>query len=57
MKDGYDAWKAKVDAIVAKKIGFGVTTDDLPDCCLMDWYEDGIKPATAANMAIKNANE
>lgn len=29
---------------------------DLPDCLFRDWYDDGVRPQTAARRALKNAN-
>ncbi len=42
---------ACVDAIC------GMTADDLPDVCYRDWYDDGVKPSSAARRAIRSANE
>ena len=54
----YDAafavWMAKVDAKIAAK-AFGLGSDDLPDCCYADWFEDGVSPSEAAAKAIKSA--
>ena len=35
----------------------GMISDDLPDCCYKDWYDDGVKPLSAARRAIKNSDE
>lgn len=46
---------SEVNAIIEQ--GIGLSADDLPDCCYTQWYEDGMRPATAARRAIKNAGE
>ena len=48
-----DQWMQAVNALVERK--YGLSTDDLPDCCYADWFEDGMLPSTAARKAIKNA--
>ena len=55
MKRSYDDWKAAVDKAVSSMVGLSV--DDLPDCPLRDWYDDGLSPATAARQAIQSAEE
>ena len=35
---------------------YGVSVDDLPDCCYQDWYNDGVNPQQAAKKAVRNAN-
>ena len=39
-----------VNAAIESKIG--LSSDDLPDCCYRDWFDDGMTPRAAANMAI-----
>lgn len=50
----FEDWKKAVDQAVEVRIG--LSSDDLPDCCYADWYEDGISPKTAAARAIRSAN-
>ena len=52
---GFGTWKAKVDALISAKCG--ITSDDLPDYCYRDAFEDGATPAQAAKAAIKAAKE
>jgi hypothetical protein len=54
-KPGFDAWMAKVNAIVIRKTG--LDADDLPDFCYLDAFEDGASPAQAARDAIRAARE
>lgn len=54
-KVSFEKWMKTVDMLVRSLAGFSV--HDLPDCCFADWYEDGVKPLTAAKRAIKAANE
>lgn len=53
-KMDFDVWMEKVNKKIADKLG-GLTSDDLPDCCYYDMYEDGASPAMAAKEAIENA--
>lgn len=53
MKKSFEAWMKMVDAIISSKIG--LSSNDLPDCPFMDWWEDGMSSASAAKKAIKNA--
>ena len=46
-------WKAKVNAIIEAK--YGLSSDDLPDVCYSDWFEDEVTPAQAARRALRNA--
>jgi hypothetical protein len=55
MKKTYDEWMAEVNRIVGEKVG--LSTDDLPDCCYRDWYDNGVSARAAASRAIKNAKE
>jgi hypothetical protein len=50
----FDMWFRAVDAIVLAKAG--VSVNDLPDCCFIDWFDDGMKPAAAAARALKSAD-
>lgn len=49
--DAYFAvWMALVNRRVVRRIGIGVL--DLGDATYRDWYDDGIDPQEAANLAI-----
>ena len=52
---GFDIWMAKVNAIISAK--YGLSSDDLPDVCYADWYEDEVSPTSAARRAIRYAQE
>jgi len=54
-KLSYPAYRRAVDAAVEAKVGVGL--DDLPDVCLLDWYEDGVPVGAAASRAIRYAKE
>ncbi len=54
--DAFKNWMAKVDAILAKKLG-GLDSSDLPDWMYFDAFDDGMSPATAAKKALKAAKE
>jgi hypothetical protein len=49
----FRAWMKKVDAHISRKLG-GLTSDDLPDCCYRDWFNDGTSPSKAAKMAMSD---
>jgi hypothetical protein len=49
----FDQWRRAVDNIVEARAGLSL--DDLPDCPLMDWFEDGTSAKRAAARAIRNA--
>lgn len=51
----FDQWKIAVDRELLRRCG--MTSDDLPDCCYHDWWQDGVNPTTAAARAIKQAKE
>ena len=51
----FEQWMQKVNTAISNKIG--LTSDDLPDCCYRDWFDDGISPKSAATMALKNSME
>lgn len=51
----FDAWMAKVDAVIEKNCG--LSNRDLPDWNYLDAFEDGFSPAAAAKAAIKAAKE
>ena len=49
----FEAWMRDVDAFAQSK--YFVSVHDLPDCCFHDWYDDGMRPATAARLAVRAA--
>ena len=53
--ESFKLWLANVDACCARICGLSI--HDLPDCCFMDWFEDGVTPTSAARRAIRNAND
>ena len=53
MKKTFDQWMAEVNTFLNKLCY--LSSDDLPDCSYMMWYEDGVRPATAAKRAMKEA--
>jgi hypothetical protein len=53
MKRSFDEWMREVDRAIARKAGLSAL--DLPDVPYRDWYEDGVRPASAAAKAIRNA--
>jgi hypothetical protein len=50
----FEQWKAKVDEIISDRIG-GLTSDDLPDMCYRDLFDQEFTPDEAAQMSIENA--
>lgn len=46
----FNAWRERVDRKVIARCGLSL--DDLPDVCLADWFDDGLSPALAAQMAL-----
>lgn len=55
MKQTFEQWMTEVDRRISAKIG--LTSADLPDICYRDLYDEGVRPASAANEAIKGAIE
>jgi len=51
----FKAWMKEVDAALIKKTG--LSSDDLPDYCYDNDFEDGATPKQAANAAIKAAKD
>jgi hypothetical protein len=49
--DSFNAWMAEVDKLLGSKVG--VTSQDLPDACWRDAFDDGM----TAEQAIEIANE
>lgn len=52
MKKTFEEWMAQVNREVSNIIG--LDADDLADQPYYDWYEDGVRPKTAAKRAIKD---
>lgn len=48
-------WMREIESILAG--AFGLSSDDLPDCCFADWFVDGVSPKSAAKRAIRAAQE
>jgi hypothetical protein len=46
----FDAWFKKVDRLMSARSGLGA--DDLPDQPYADWFEDGMSPQEAAQLAL-----
>lgn len=51
----FHQWMNQVDREITKRIGFGLTSADLPDCPWYDWFEHGTAPTAAAKRAIRYA--
>jgi hypothetical protein len=51
----FDQWMREVNHSIALRTG--MTSDDLPDCCYRDWYDDGLEAKRAASQAIKAAKD
>jgi len=49
----FQAWMAKVDAILVSKTG--LESADLPDVCYREMHDDGDSPSQAARAAIRYA--
>lgn len=50
----YADWIAKVDTACWKLAGLSYM--DMDDCPYRSWFEDGVKPTTAAKRAIRYSN-
>ncbi len=48
----FEQWKARVDRALAASIGFD--SGDLPDFPSRDYYNDGVSPTEAIEMAIED---
>lgn len=46
---GFDAWKARCDALCGRLLGMG--TDNFPDAPWADYFTDGMEPAEACECA------
>ena len=51
----FEEWKRQVNRWVWQLAGCSL--DDLPDCCVADWYESGTSSIVAAKRAIREARE
>lgn len=49
----FEAWMLAVDKLL--RLLVGVTSEDLPDCCYRDWYDDGVSAKSAARRALRYA--
>ena len=47
----FEHWMKRVDSILLRTVG--VTSGDLPDACLYDWYDDELTPRQAAQLLIE----
>lgn len=54
-KPTFEQWMQAVDDVLGRRIG--LSSQDLPDCCYRDWYDNGVQARHAAARAIKNAIE
>ena len=48
----FQAWMAEVDRMVI--VLSDVSAHDLPDCAFRDWFDDGMPPKEAAEMALED---
>lgn len=51
----FEVWMKRVDETLSRL--YGITSEDLPDQCYQDWYDDGISPTAAVRRAAKNSDE
>ena len=49
----FEVWMQKVDYELER--WGGLTTGDLDDCCYRDWYDSGMGPNGAAELALENS--
>ncbi len=54
-KKTFKEWLDKANEEVKKKCGLEI--DDLPDCPWREWYDSNTTPKSAANRAVKLAEE
>jgi hypothetical protein len=52
---GFDYWLQRVNAYLVRKCGLG--SDDLPDWCYRDAFDDGYTPSEAAREVIRAARD
>ena len=48
-------WMKQTDEAISRWL-HGFTSENLPDCCYRDRYEDGLLPREAAIKAVRNLN-
>lgn len=51
--ESFEDWFKRVSAVVQHLTGLSV--EDLPDACFRDWFEDGVKPVSAARRVIRQS--
>ena len=51
MQMTYEQWVAKVDQVLASRIGLSM--DDLPDWLSRDAFEDGLSPEEGADICLE----
>lgn len=54
MKKTFDEWMEEVNEEVSKALGLGLDAYDLTDQPYYDWWEDGVRPKTAAKRALRD---
>jgi hypothetical protein len=52
---GFDQWMTQVNQHLVAMCG--MSSEDLPNCCYFDWYDDDVSPKSAARRAIRWAKE
>jgi hypothetical protein len=50
----FERWMGMVDTRI-RKLAWGITARDLPDCSYRDWYDSGMSPTEAADEALEDA--
>jgi len=53
--DRFAEWFKDIDSIL--EANYGLSVNDLPDCCFRDWFDHGVSVATAAKRVMRNAQE
>lgn len=53
MDEKFKTWMTAVNSFVVGAAG--VEVEDLEDCAYRDWFDNGVKPKTAAKRALKAA--
>jgi hypothetical protein len=51
MAKDFKAWMNAVDAAIGQACG--LSSDDLADCTYRDWYDSGVSPSDAAQLALE----
>ena len=47
----FEQWKRQVDSAIGEVCG--LSSDDLADCTYRDWYDSGVSPSDAAQLALE----